>query len=78
MGGRDFTEPRPSALGASQDVRWPQELLVRRAAIDAALEGLAAYEFGPGQGHACGSTGASGTKASRPGVVPSIPDNGLP
>jgi hypothetical protein len=51
MGGRDFTEPRPSALGASRDVRWPQELLVRRAAIDAALEGLAVYEFGPGQGH---------------------------
>jgi hypothetical protein len=27
------------------------QLLVRRAAIDAALEGLAAYEFGPGQGY---------------------------
>ena len=27
------------------------QLLVRRAAIDAALEGLAAYEFGHGQGY---------------------------
>lgn len=27
------------------------QLLVRRAAIDAALEGLAAYEFGRGHGH---------------------------
>jgi hypothetical protein len=27
------------------------QLLLRRAAIDAALDGLAAYEFGPGQGY---------------------------
>jgi hypothetical protein len=27
------------------------QLLVRRATIDAALEGLAAYEFGPGHAH---------------------------
>jgi hypothetical protein len=27
------------------------QLLVRRAAIDAALQGLSAYEFGPGQGY---------------------------
>jgi len=36
-----------------QDVRChvPQELLLRRANFDTALEGLAAYEFGPGQGY---------------------------
>jgi hypothetical protein len=27
------------------------QLLVRRATIDAALQGLSAYEFGPGHGH---------------------------
>ena len=49
-----FVRLRPDALAFAP--RWfvavlRHELLLRRAAIDAALEGLAAYEFGPGYAH---------------------------
>jgi hypothetical protein len=48
-----FVRLRPDALACAQ--RWfiavlRDQLLLRRAAI-AALEGLAAYESGPGHGH---------------------------
>ena len=52
---------RPDTLkdwcnGRRKSPRWfvavlRDQLLVRRAAVDAALQGLAAYEFGPGHGH---------------------------
>jgi len=53
------------------------QLLVRRAAIDAALEGLASCEFGPGHGHGLRSTGVSDMNAGKQGMVPSIPDKWL-
>ena len=44
---RSAASRRPGA----EIVRCRDELLLRRAAIDAALEGLASYEFGPGYAH---------------------------
>jgi hypothetical protein len=60
---RDLTGGRASiravqrwANGSRSAPRWfvatlRDQLLVRRAAIDAALQELAAYKFGPGHGH---------------------------
>ena len=55
---RPSSRPGCPAMGGRIEASTPwfrsimrDQLLARRGAIDAALEGLAAYEFGPGQGY---------------------------
>jgi hypothetical protein len=52
------------------------QLLLRRANIDAALEGLAAYELEPDMLRACGSTGISET-ARLAALVSGIPERAM-